>query len=176
VDTGKPSTYMFACRKYGSLIEVRRYTHGDRATCEAWFPPDADAEAFMPKRWLGAAVDAGRSRPENDSLYVGCQDGTPVSIFSLSRLEDRAIVSLLVDPASRRKGVAQATLNTLLDKFPDINEITAVVDPKNAPIVTLMEKLDLLPGPTVGEKRTFVWRRDGSALPEGWMPPDVPWR
>ncbi len=157
-------------------MELRSYRESDEEVCATWFPAEG-ADPFMDRKWLGAAASAARHDPEHHSLLVGCQEGQPVSIFSLSHVPGgkRAGVSLLVAPSVRSTGLGRATMEALRDAFPEIDEFVAFVDPKNERALALVKSLGLEHASHRDpDKEVFVWRRDGTPIPADWEPPKVP--
>jgi RimJ/RimL family protein N-acetyltransferase len=152
-------------------ITLRSFEETDRDTLTPWFPPKGPG-VFMPD----AALDGANETPARlgeAAFLVGCRRGAPVSFLYFNWVSaDRAIVSINVAPEVRRSGVATATLEALRDRFPEINEFAAYVDPKNVAILKLLEGIGLIRVPSnVKERELFVWRRDGSPLPDDWTPP-----
>lgn len=152
-------------------IELRPFTEADRVSLTPWFPPDGPG-VFVPDRFLAEADERPAAVGEM-AFFVGCRGGEPVSLLSFHWVaDDRAAVSIAVAPNARRGGVATATLGALRDRFHEINEFVAFVHPENAPSLELLERLGLVHAGTVkGPRELFVWRRDGSPLPDGWRPP-----
>jgi len=152
-------------------VELRRFEETDRETLAPWFPPVRSEGAFIDERWL-EWMQEDRGEPDAPLFLVGHQDGGPVSAVSFhAKGDDRAIVTIIVAPHARRSGVATATLRALRDTFPQVAEITAYVDPENAPSQKLLGSLGLIHAGRVKDRELFVWRRDGSLLPDGWKPP-----
>lgn len=159
-------------------MELRPYSESDEEVCAAWFPAEG-TDPFMDRKWLGAAASAARHDPEHHSLLVGCQEGQPVSIFSLSHVPGgkRAGVSLLVAPNVRSTGLGRATVEALRDTFPKVEEFVAFVDPKNDRGLALVKSLGLERASYKDpDRELFVWRRDGTPVPPDWEPPKVPLR
>lgn len=156
------------------MMRLSLFTESDWRTVAPWFPPKG-TRSFMDVDWLDAAAGAARYEPDNQSLFVGFRDGEPVSVCSFSLYRDpelRAVVSLLVKPDLRRTGVGRGTVEALGEAFPEVGEFIAYVDPKNAPSLAMLEDFGLVRAPgNVQDRETFVWRRDGSPLPEDWKPP-----
>jgi RimJ/RimL family protein N-acetyltransferase len=152
-------------------VEVLGFEETDRETLAAWFPPARSEGAFIDERWL-KWMRKDHGEPDAPVFLVGHQDGGPVSAVSFHPTgDDRAIATIIVAPHARRSGVATATLGALRDMFPQVAEITAYVDPENAPSLKLLGSLGLINAGTVKDRELFVWLRDGSPLPDGWTPP-----
>jgi RimJ/RimL family protein N-acetyltransferase len=152
-------------------VELRRFEETDRETLAPWFPSARSEGAFIDERWLDWMRE-DQGEPDAPLFLVGHQDGAPVSAVSFHpKGDDRAIVTIIVAPHARRRGIATATLGALRETFPGVDEITAYVDPENAPSLKLLRSLGLIHAGTVKDRELFVWRRDGSPLPDGWTPP-----
>lgn len=154
------------------------FTEADWPTIEPWFPPKGTG-SFMDVDWLEAAAKAAGYKPEAHSLFVGCRDGEPVSVCSVSLHRDpelRAVVSLLVPRERRQTGAARATVEALRDSFPEVAEFVAYVDPANAPSLAMLASFGFARVQSDANRELFVWRRDGSPPAAGWKPPPfVPW-
>jgi RimJ/RimL family protein N-acetyltransferase len=149
-------------------MQLRRYRDADEVTCASWFPPEGADPFNMDIRWLGTAARKARYEPETHSLYVGCQDGQPVSVLSVSFVpgRDHVVVSLLVAPSVRGQGVGRATIEALRDLLSDIDEFAAYIDPGNDASIGLIESVGLARRPSdVDNRDLFVWRRDGTHTP-----------
>ena len=152
-------------------VELRRFEEADRETLAAWFPPARSEGAFIDERWL-EWMREDQGEPDAPLFLVGHKDGTPVSAVSFHpKGDDRAIVTIIVAPHARRSGVATAALGALRDTFPQVAEITAYVEAENVASQKLLGSLGLIHAGTVKDRELFVWRRDGSPLPDGWTPP-----
>jgi RimJ/RimL family protein N-acetyltransferase len=87
-------------------------------------------------------VREDQGEPDAPLFLVVHNDGGPVSAVSFHPMgDDRAIVTIIVAPHARRRGVATATLVALRDTFPQVAEITAYVDPENASSQKLLASL-----------------------------------
>ncbi len=112
------------------------------------------------------------SEMENDLSYwlVAVEDGNVVGyVGSQTVMGESDMMNLAVDPAARRKGVAQALVNALVEGLRQQGSrcLTLEVRQSNLPARRLYEKLGFV---TVGRRHNYYFhpREDGLILRKEW--------
>jgi RimJ/RimL family protein N-acetyltransferase len=157
-------------------MNLKPVEQADLAVVSPWFSPPGTG-CFIEEDWLASAWRKAEYESERHSLLLGCQDGEPVSLISVSQNpgEGRPVVSMIVKRDVRGTGIGRATLEALRDIYPDAEEFVGYVDPENSKSIALLMSDGWIRTPLViNERAVFVRRRDGGPLPEDWRPPQIP--
>jgi ribosomal-protein-alanine N-acetyltransferase len=129
----------------------------------------------FPTPWSLAMFVLELSKPKGICLAAKGPDGNLVGFLICSRYDQVwHLMNIAVDPPERRRGVAVALLQRMLDAAGPDDAFTLEVRTSNDPAIALYERFGFKPAGTrkryyqdTGEDAMIMWRTNGSFLVPG---------
>jgi ribosomal-protein-alanine N-acetyltransferase len=129
----------------------------------------------FPTPWSLAMFVLELSKPSGLSLAATGSDGKLVGYLILSRYDTVwHLMNIAVDPAQRRRGIAHALLEQMIERGGPEEPYTLEVRTSNAPAIALYERFGFLSAGTrpryyrdTGEDALIMWRTVETISPSG---------